>query len=263
MRHAVRDGAKEIWLTAQDCGCYGFDIDTDLAELLEELLRLEGDFRIRIGMMNPDHLMKIKNKLFEAMDNPKMFKFLHLCVQAGSNRILEAMNRNYKAEEFISLVKQFREKFPFSTFSTDIIVGFPGENDRDYWDTLDVVRKVSPDVLNINRFWARPRTPAAKLKKRVPSEEIKRRSRVLTEIFHNIAKMQNEKWIGWKGEILIDEKGKNEDDWIGRNEGYKQVIVKGDLKLGDQPQVKIEKITSFDLRGIIQTPGIYIDSAKL
>ena len=248
-RKAVLEGAKEIWLTAQDCGCYGFDLGTNLAELLEELVKIEGDFKIRMGMINPDHLLKIKDKLFKIYEHEKIFKFLHLPAQSGNDEVLKAMGRNYTAEDFSKLAMEFKSRFPLSNFSTDIIVGFPGESEQQYWDTLNLIRKIAPDTLNINRFWARPKTAAAKMKKRIQSDEIKRRSRVLTEIFTNISKMQNERWLGWEGEILIIEKGKFENDWIGRNFGYKQAVMQGDFKMGEKVRVKVDKITTYDLRG--------------
>jgi len=283
VRKALREGVKEIWLTAQDCGCYGFDIDANLAELLKELISIESDFKIRVGMMNPNHLMKIKDELIQAYKSEKVFKFLHLPVQSGNSEVLKAMKRKYSVEDFLSLVNEFKKHFPKLTLSTDVIVGFPGESEEQYWDTLNLIRGLSPDVLNISRFWARPKTLAAKMKKQIKGSEIKRRSGVLTTIFNNIARMQNEKWFGWGGEILIDDTGKGatgvscsdgenslsmasvarpesscssagssegkRNNWIGRNFAYKQVIVEGDFRLGEKVRVKVEKVTSWDLRG--------------
>jgi len=113
---------------------------------------------------------------------------------------------------------------------------------------LEVVRKTTPDSINISRFWPRPDTPAGDLTE-LPGEVVKHRSRVLTDIFHNVSKLQNERWLDWKGEILIDEKGKEAGQWIGRNYAYKQVLVEGDFKLGDQVTVQIVKAETFDLRG--------------
>ena len=90
--------------------------------------------------------------------------------------------------------------------------------------------------------------------KALPGEEVKRRSKVLTDIFHNISKLQNERWVGWSGKILIDQKGKEDGQWIGRNDSYKQVIIEGDYKLGDVVEVKVEKAKTFDLRAkVLQT----------
>lgn len=247
---AVKEGVKEIWLTSQDTGCYGFDIDTNLAKLLKELVIIIGNFKIRVGMMNPNHVLKFKGELFDAYKSPKIFQFIHIPLQSGSNEILRKMNRQYSAEDFRRLTEEIRVLFPHITIATDIIVGYPGETDEQYWETQNLVRKFMPDVLNISRFWPRPKTPAARLTP-LHGDIVKHRSRILTDIYHNMARMQNERWLGWEGTIIITEKGKEANQWVGRNEAYKPVIVEGSFKLGQALKVKIEKATSFDLRGLV------------
>ena len=252
-KKAINEGVKEIWLTSQDTFCYGFDIGTDIAELLERLVKLPGDFKIRVGMGNPDHMPKIKERLIEIYKHPKIFKFLHLPLQAGHNDVLKDMKRRYTVQQFRDVVDEFKKAMPELNLMTDIIVGYPTETDEHFWGTLQAVRRVNPDSINISRFWPRPDTPAAKLKA-LPGEEVKRRSKVLTDIFHNISKLQNERWVGWSGKILIDQKGKEDGQWIGRNDSYKQVIIEGDYKLGDIVNVKVEKANTFDLRAkVLQT----------
>jgi threonylcarbamoyladenosine tRNA methylthiotransferase CDKAL1 len=246
---ALNEGVKEIWLTSQDTFCYGFDIDTNLPTLLGKLTQLPGNFKIRVGMGNPVHLVKIKDELFPLFNHPKVFKFIHIPMQAGGNKVLEQMKRGNTNEEFVALVQEVQQLVPNITIATDVIVGFPEESDEDFWETINTIRKVTPDVINISKFWARPNTPAAKMKQ-VPSEVIKKRGQVITDIFHNISRMQNEKWIGWEGDILIDEEGR-EGQMIGRNNHYKQVIVEGQQKIGDRLTVKIRNSTTFDLRGLI------------
>jgi len=245
---AVTHGAKEIWLTAQDTTCYGFDIGTNLARLLRELVKIPGKFKIRVGMGSPKHLLKFKDELIPLFLEKKIFRFIHLPVQSGSDKVLQEMKRGNSKEEFISLIKELREAVPRLTVATDMIVGFPGESEEDFQETLELVKKVTPDVINISRFWPRPGTAAAK-KKQVDVEVVKKRSSLLMDIFKNISRMQNELWIGWEGGILIDEKGKFEKQWSGRNLSYKPVIVEGDYKLGDVVRVKIEVAGVFDLRG--------------
>ncbi|PIZ51753.1 hypothetical protein COY27_02420 [Candidatus Woesearchaeota archaeon CG_4_10_14_0_2_um_filter_33_13] len=244
------DGAREIWLTSQDTGCYGFDINTNLARLLKEIVAIPKNFRIRIGMMNPNHLLKFKEEFLDVFSNPKFFRFLHLPLQSGSNVVLENMCRNYTAKEFRSLVTEIKEKFYRVNIATDIIVGFPQETEEQHWETLNILRELSPDVVNISRFWPRPGTKAAKMKQ-LPSDVIKHRSKVITDICHNIFKLQNERWIDWEGEIIIDEIGTEPNQFIGRNASYKPIIVNGAFKLGDIVKVKIVKTTTFDLRGEI------------
>ena len=246
-RKAIGDGVKEIWLTSQDTFCYGFDIGTDLPMLLEKLLKLPGNYKIRVGMGNPDHIPKIGDRLLEMYKHPKMFKFLHLPLQAGHNGILEKMRRRYTVQQFIKIIDQFKSQIPNINVMTDIIVGFPGETDENFWGTLQAVRRISADSINISRFWSRPGTPAAEMEQ-VPGEVIKKRSKVLTDIFHNISALQNEKWMDWEGEIVISEKGKEKGQWTGRNDSYKPVIVEGDYKLGDVLRVKVVKTGMFDLQ---------------
>ena len=252
---AVKEGVKEIWLTSQDTGCYGFDIDTDLPTLLEQLVSIPGNFKIRIGMMNPDYMPKIQKRLIEFYKHPKVFKFLHLPLQAGDNTVLENMKRMYTVEQYLEQIEAFKKEVPGMNFMTDIIVGFPGESEEQFFKTLNVVRQTSPDSINISRFWPRPNTPAERMKDKVPGDEIKRRSRVLTDIFHNISRLQNEKWVGWSGPIIIDDKGKRENQWVGRNDSYKQILITGNYKLGDVIDVKIVRSDTFSLIAEPTTPN--------
>ncbi len=245
---AVNEGVKEIWLTSQDTGCYGFDIKTNLPTLLNELVQIPGDFKIRVGMMNPDHLIKIQQQLIESYKNPKIFKFLHLPVQAGNNKVLEDMKRLYTVKDYEKQVASFRIAIPDISIMTDIIVGFPGESEEEFFDTITTLRNTSPEYTNVSKFWPRPNTPAMRMENKVEGKEIKRRSQVTTEISSNIARLQHEKWKGWEGEIIITKKGK-EGHWIGFTPSYNQVAVEGEYKLGDKIQVKIVKTSIFSLVG--------------
>jgi len=247
-KKAVEEGVKEIWLTSQDNFCYGFDLRTNIVELLEKLVKIPGKFMIRVGRGNPVHLKKLIDGLIPMMQNEKIFKFLHIPAQAGNDEVLNKMDRGNTAVEYRALIKKLQEAIPNITIATDIIVGFPGETEDQYWDTLQLVRETTPDVCNISRFWSRPDTPAAKMEQ-VPIEEIKRRAKVLTEIFQNVSALRNERWQGWEGEIIIDEKGSDENQWSGRNEYYKPVIVEGDFKIGQTLRVKITKTERFALLG--------------
>jgi len=249
-QHAMMEGVKEIWLTAQDTGCYGKDNNSNLPELLKELTHIGGDFKIRLGMLNPNHILGFLDELIDAYKSDKMFKFLHVPVQSGSDNILKLMKRKYTVDDFKKIVSRFREAIPEITIATDVICGFPDEKEEDYDKTRDLIKEIKPDVLNISKFWARPKTAAASMGHKVKGEEIKRRSSLMTDLFNNISRMRNEKWLGWNGEILVDEIGKD-DTFVGRNYAYKPVIVKGNLKIGDNVKVHIRRATSFDLRGDI------------
>ncbi len=164
VRNALNDNVKEIWLTSQDTACYGYDIDTNIVNLLKKILEMKRDFKIRLGMGNPDFLPDYLDELIEVYKDSRMFKFLHIPVQSGSNSVLKKMKRNYNVETFVEIVEKFRKTHPLITIATDIIVGYPSETDDDFQKTVELMKKVKPDVLNISRFWARPGTIAKKKK---------------------------------------------------------------------------------------------------
>ncbi|MEM5772784.1 MAG: tRNA (N(6)-L-threonylcarbamoyladenosine(37)-C(2))-methylthiotransferase [Candidatus Aenigmatarchaeota archaeon] len=224
VKKALADGCREIWLTSLDCGCYGFDIGTNLAELLIEICKLEGKFFVRVGMANPLHAKKILNKLIEAYQDEKVFKFLHLPLQSGSDKVLKLMKRGYKAKDFVEIVKKFRKAFPKLTLSTDIIAGFPSETEKDFLATKKILEKVKPDVVNLSKFGARPRTEAAKMKQ-LNAKTISERSLELSKLIKKISFEKNKLWIGWKGEALVDEIGKK-GSFVARNFAYKPIVLK-------------------------------------
>ena len=245
----LKSGCKEIWITSNDTGAYMAEQGgrKKLVELINQILSVPMDFKARIGMMNPGNTITMIDELIEIYKHPKMFKFLHIPVQAGNNEVLKLMNRRYSAEDFIKIVEAFRKEISEITISTDVIVGFPSETEGQFQDSLNLIEKIKPDVVNISRYAQRDGTIAAKMKM-FSTNELKRRSKLMTELFYKIACEKNKKWLGWSGKILIDEPGNN-NSWIGRNYCYKPVIVKGNFKLGDELDVKITDTTTFDLRG--------------
>ncbi|MGH9977664.1 MAG: tRNA (N(6)-L-threonylcarbamoyladenosine(37)-C(2))-methylthiotransferase, partial [Nitrososphaeraceae archaeon] len=141
----IKKGCREIWLSSTDNGCYGFDIGTDIIELLRKCELTPGDFKIRIGMMNPMYLRSINSRLIQLLEESKRFyRFLHIPVQSGSERILRSMKRGHTVKMYKDIVKSFRDRCPDITFGTDIIVGFPGESEKDFEDTLDLISDSKP-----------------------------------------------------------------------------------------------------------------------
>lgn len=248
-QNAISDGCKEIWLTSQDCGAYGRDIGTNIAELLRRVLALDGYFMVRLGMSNPHHVLAVLDDLVEVYKHPKMFKFLHIPVQAGSDRILDAMKREYHREDFVRIVKRFREDIPQVTISSDIICGFPTETAAEFEETMRLMEDLRPEVLNISRFWKRPGTPAV-LMEQLPGAETKERSTHLKAMFDRMCVENNKQWIGWSGKILIDEQGTKPGTWLGRNEFYKPIVVCGNHALGDVITVKVASSAAHHLLGI-------------
>ena len=247
----LKSGCREIWITSNDTGAYMVEQGgkQKIVELLQNILSVPMDFKVRVGMMNPGNTITILKNLIEVYKHDKMLKFLHIPLQSGNNEILNSMNRKYKTEDFVAVVEAFRKEIPEITVSTDIIVGFPGETDSQFNDTVKILDETKPDIVNISRYSAREGTIAARMKQ-VSTNKMKERSRIITIQHRKNANANNKKWLGWKGKILIDEKGKNES-WLGRNFAYKPVVVKGDLKLGDEIEVEITEATNFDLRGAL------------
>ncbi|MGI0082805.1 MAG: tRNA (N(6)-L-threonylcarbamoyladenosine(37)-C(2))-methylthiotransferase [Nitrosopumilaceae archaeon] len=248
IKHDINDGCKEIWLSSTDNGCYGFDIGTDLPGLINAVGEIEDDFMIRVGMMNPMYMPRIRTGLLKSFENDKVFKFLHIPVQSGSNNVLKVMRRGHTANVFRDTSKIFRKKFERFTISTDIIVGFPSESEKDFAETIDLIRETKPDVINLSRYSARPGTKAAKMNL-IDVAEVKRRSKTVFELTKKIAYERNKEWIGWSGNVLFDEM---EDGMIkGRNFAYKPVVVEEDVKLGQKIKVEITKVTHHGLYGKI------------
>ncbi|MEM2918376.1 MAG: tRNA (N(6)-L-threonylcarbamoyladenosine(37)-C(2))-methylthiotransferase [Candidatus Altiarchaeota archaeon] len=248
IENALKENVKEIWLTAQDTGAYGFDIGTNLPNLVREITKLNGKFFIRIGMMNPKNAKKILDELIEIYKSEKVYKFFHLPVQSGDDEILEKMQRNYTVEDFKKILYKLREEIPEITISTDIIVGFPTESEEQFQNTLKLIEEIKPDVLNISRFWPRPKTMAAKMTQ-LPGRETKRRSRIATELFKKIGLERNKRWISWQGEALISEYDKKTNTYTARNFAYKPIILKSrENLLGEFVRVKVKEATCYDLR---------------
>ncbi len=238
VKQDLDSGAKEVWLTSQDTACYGMDIGVSLADLLSRVCEIEGNFFVRVGMMNPDHVVKILNELVEAYKCGKVFKFLHLPVQSGDGEVLELMNRRYTVEDFQTVIKAFRRQIPMLTLSTDVICGFPGESEEAFGRTKRLIEEVQPDIVNVSKFFPRPRTPAEKMVPLSP-QEVKMRSKNVAELSERISFEKNRAWKDWEGTVLFDERGKGES-WMGRNFAYKPIVVKGvESLVGKFVQVRV------------------------
>jgi len=223
----ARAGFREFWLTSQDVACYGKDKGTNLAELLLVLGSLDGDFKIRIGMMTPNAASSILPGLIDAFEDKHVFKFVHLPVQSGDDEVLKRMRRFYSVEDFKRIVSAFRTSFADMTLSTDVICGFPGETSEAFERTMRLIEEVKPDVVNVSKFFARPRTLAAEMQSDfVQISEIRRRSEIAASHGRDVAFDKNLRWVGWNGEVLIDEIGRVPGSWVGRNFAYKPTVVK-------------------------------------
>ena len=244
----ISDGCSEVWLTSTDNGCYGFDIDSDLPELINSVVEIPDKFFVRVGMMNPMYMPRIRDNLLKSFDSSKVFKFLHVPVQSGSDKVLNDMKRGHTASTFRDVVNQFREKFGKFTISTDVIVGFPTETEEDFEMTMNLLRETKPDIVNLSRYSQRPGTDAAEMVQ-IDVAEVKRRSKIAYELISDISRENNQKWVGWNGQVLFDEEFENQVR--GRNFAYKPIFVNEEPKIGQISSVEITEATNHSLIGRI------------
>jgi len=248
VKREIADGCKEVWLTSTDNGCYGFDIDEDLSTLVNSVCDIPEDFKIRVGMMNPMYMPRIRDGLLESFENDKVFKFLHIPVQSGSDKVLNGMKRGHTAETFRNTTKKFKTKFPQFTISTDIIVGFPTETEEDFQKTVDLLLETKPDIVNLSKYSQRPGTEAAEWDQ-IEVSEVRRRSKIISDLIEKTCLENNRNWIGWKGKVLFDEI--SDEAVKGRNFAYKPIFVKDRVKIGECHDVEITDATTHSLLGKI------------
>lgn len=265
----VADGCKEIQLTGQDCACYGFDCGTNLAELVQAILaHVPGSYKVRLGMGNPRHVKQYREALLDCFADERLYRFIHIPVQSGSDRVLQAMGRRHNVEDYRELARAFAERFERFTLSTDIIVGFPGETEADYLETERIVKETRPTVCNITRFVARPGTPAYRFEHNpnqegasgpysnnagsplpVPDAVKHERSARLAEVFQQVAHENNRNWIGCEETVVTEKPGYRAGTTIARNAAYRPVAIAGTIPAGRELRVRITGAEPFALIG--------------
>lgn len=251
---AVSEGCCEIWLTSQDDSQYGMDFSKDspyadirLPELLKLIADIPGDFKIRVGMMNPFSIKPILSELVDAFDHPKIYKFLHIPIQSASEDVLKTMNRHYSMNDVDDIITAFKSRFPDLTLFTDIIVGFCGETGPDFEKTVHWVQKYKPDKINISKYSPRPGTKAFPLRN-LDSRILTARSRDLTEIADKLKLAAKNERVGKVENVFISKYGK-ESGVMARTADYKPVVLnEKELKPGMNAKIKI----------IEATPGYFI-----
>ena len=243
----LKEGAVEVRLASQDAAAYGLDNGSSLPELIDFVTGIEGDFRVRVGMMNPTRLSPILGDLIRSYEDPKVYKFLHLPVQSGSDRVLASMRRGYSARDYLEMAARFRAAFPDLTLYTDVIAGFPGETNEDFGATELLIRKAEPEKVNVTMYSPRPGTLANDLED-MPSRFKKDRSRRITRLWQEIAGRRNGRYLGKTIVAQVTEKGK-EGTIMARSENYRKIVVCKPLLLGSVHRFKIVKTTPFYLKG--------------
>jgi threonylcarbamoyladenosine tRNA methylthiotransferase CDKAL1 len=252
----IQAGAVEIQLTAQDVSAWGRDRGTSLPELLHEISHQPGNYYVRVGMMNPATVLEILDDLVEAFSHHNIFRFIHIPVQSGSDRVLQNMGRGYTAEDFEQLAAAFRKKFSDVTLATDMIVGFPHETDDDFKQSLALIDKVRPNKANVTRFSKRPFTPAFS-EKEVPGAIKKDRSRILNARAEQIYHAINAHYPGRDVPFIVTEHIKT-GSVMARTPSYLGIVLKENLPVGFQGRatIKGEKMYFFTGERIHSGTGI-------
>jgi threonylcarbamoyladenosine tRNA methylthiotransferase CDKAL1 len=238
IQKAISENVVEIQLTAQDTASYNYR-GYNLSDLLRDISAIEGEFKIRVGMMNPNTVLKYLDHIIQAYKNDKIYKYLHIPIQSGSNRILKLMNRRNTADDFISIINMFRSHFPTISIATDIIVGFPSETQDEFEETLRLIKTVRPDVINVSKYAPRPGTESAKMKQ-LDSKIIASRSRRLSKHVGQIIKNQHMKMLGSYEEINPIERT-SIGTLFGRTHNYKKAFIHDSVTIGKKIKVKIVK----------------------
>ena len=249
-RQVIANGAKEITLLGQNVNSYGKDLEEkiDFADLLAEIAKIPGQFLIRFMTSHPRDASK---KLFDTMANePKIAKQLHLPFQSGSSRILKAMNRHYDREHYLELVNYAKSVMPDLVLTSDVIVGFPGETEEDFKETLSLISEVHYDSLFTFIFSPRPGTPAASMEDPTPKEEKNRRFDRLCALQNSISESIHNGYIGKTMRCLVD--GKDKDLLTARTEGGRLVRFNGSESLiGTFTDIIITGATTWSLTGTL------------
>ena len=251
VKDLVADGVREVMLLGQNVNSYRGDGDTDFAELIYRLDEIEGLDRIRFMTSHPKDLSDRLIKAFGECSS--LCKNIHLPVQSGSSRVLEMMNRRYDRDRYMELVDKIRETVPQITISSDIMVGFPGETEEDFLDTLDLIERVRYDSAFTFLYSPRKGTPAAEAEDQIPEEIKHDRFNRMVELINTISAEKNAAMEGKTEDVLVEGISKQKpDNLAGRTDGFKLVNFRGDTSLiGKIVSVRITKGKTFSLEGEI------------
>ena len=245
---SVKRGSKEIELTSQDVGAYGLDRKTNIGRLLSGISSIDGDFRVRVGMLNPEHLRKYIDELISGYRDGRIYRFIHLPLQSASNRILKEMDRRYTIEQFCGHIEELRSKIPGISIETDMIVGYPGESQEEFEESMEFIRRFRPTFTNVSRFGARPHAKASQLKQ-LPVDVIKERSSSMSRLARSVQGEDLKKLVGISESVLVTEE--NERSLIARDDSYRIIALdrKCGAKIGERILAKTHANTSVCLLG--------------
>lgn len=256
IRGLVDSGYKDITLLGQNVNSYGRDLGReDFSELLRRAGEIPGNFWLRFMTSHPKDASP---RLFETMaQSPRVAKHLHLPFQSGSSRVLAAMNRGYTRESYLNLIEEAKRAIPGLVLTSDVIVGFPGETEAEFEETMDLVRRVRYDALFTFLFSPRPGTPASRLSDPVPKAEKQRRFEALVSLQNEISAEKHAACVGKRLRVLVDGLSRDERfDLTGRTNGGRLVHLNGDeSRLGTFAEAEITGSSTWSLFGTISEGG--------
>jgi threonylcarbamoyladenosine tRNA methylthiotransferase CDKAL1 len=243
----INEGVTEIWLSSEDTGAYGIDIGTDLPTLMRKLLDVIPDgVMLRVGMTNPPYILDHLDAIADVLKHDRVYSFLHVPVQSGSDDVLLAMNREYTAGEFRRVADALLAKVPALTLATDIICGFPTETEEHFDETMELVEKYRFHIMNISQFYPRPGTPAAKMK-RVPTQVVKNRSRKLTKLFETFEPYTH--LVGTTQKVWVNTEVSDDKKYtVAHTKNYTKVLLpRDDSLIGCTAEVKVLTAARFHI----------------
>ncbi|EDQ86849.1 uncharacterized protein MONBRDRAFT_10557 [Monosiga brevicollis MX1] len=244
VQQVIAEGVVEIWLTSEDTGAYGRDINTSIPELLRAILAVvPAGVMVRLGMTNPPYIVEHVQAIAECLRHPRMYKFIHIPIQSGANPILHAMQREYTREDFCFVADTLLEQVPALTIATDIICGFPGETDADFEDTFEIVRRYHFPSLFTNQFFPRPGTPAAAME-RVDPRLVKQRTKELSDYFRGYRVYDDQ--LDSYQRVLVTDTATDNVHFVAHNRSFDQVLVPANPDfMGKLIVVKITNVNKF------------------
>ncbi len=276
----LQQGAKEVWITSQDNANYGLDKSSissqnksvfysfsklsksedyqdnnkdnyKLPSLLNNILELKHNFKLRLGMMDPNNVLPIINQLIEVYQNKKIYKFLHIPIQSASNKVLKDMNRFYTIGQAEKIINKFKKEIPDITIATDIITGYPTETEKAHQANINFIKKHQPDVFNLSKFSSHKQTPAGKLKQ-LPIDIINKRTTELMNIHRQTAQQNKQKFLNKKIKVFVNKKLPN-NLYESRDENYNIILINTNKNfLGKNIEVKIIKVGVHHLIGELE-----------
>ncbi len=240
VQQCIAAGAKMITLTGLDIYSYALDNHT-LPSLLRLLSSTPGDFQLLLESGNSEYLLRKTADFIAAFSHPKFFHWLRLPLFSGSEKILAKLERPNIKTPLLDFIQKLRAAIPDITISTDIVIGHPEETEQDHWDSVQLLRRINPDSITLYQF----SSPGGKA---LEEEIVNQRLKTIYDLSQNMAKIQNERWLGWVGKVLVEKSGLQS---IARNSGYKKVLLEGDYSAGSMLKAKITRVTSTELKGEI------------